>query len=140
MRSGSVAGQRQRLSQDCALFGRTIRPKIAYSHPKATGRIAAARAAHLHESVVLMLDSDGTVASEPGVSLSGRQQRITTAVLLIVVEGGRIIETRTRNDLMTRASKHRTFDDGQFPTGPIRADVPAAMPVEMVQCDRTSVR
>ncbi len=141
MQSGSVAGHRQRLSQDDVLSGQTIRPDIAYSHSKATDKIVnAVTAAHLHESVVLLPEVDGMVAPEPGVSLSGGQQRITTAMLLIA-EGGRIIEAGTRNDLMTRASNHRTFLNGQFPSGPIlTTDGPAAVPVEIVQCDGAFAR
>jgi ABC-type multidrug transport system fused ATPase/permease subunit len=68
--------------QETILFSATVAENVAYGRPEATREqiIAAARAAHAHEFIMLLENGYETVIGERGVSLSGGQkQRLAIA-------------------------------------------------------------
>ena len=81
----TVASLRRNISpvlQDTFLFNGTISENIAYADPTASEEqiIAAAKAAYIHDDIVLMPEGYDTQVGERGVKLSGGQkQRIAIA-------------------------------------------------------------
>jgi ATP-binding cassette subfamily B protein len=107
--------------QDTVLFNDTIYFNIAYGRPEATREEvhAAARAAHIHDSIVGLPDGYDTQVGERGLKLSGgEKQRVAIArtvlknpPILILDEATSALDTRTERAIqaeLEEISKSRT--------------------------------
>jgi len=101
--------------QDTYLFNGTIADNIAYSVTSATTEeiINAAKAAHIHDSIMEMPDAYATVVGERGIRLSGGQkQRIAIAraiirksPIIILDEATASVDTETEREIQTAISQ-----------------------------------
>ena len=97
--------------QDTYLFNGTIADNISYSVTSATMEdiISAAKAAHIHDSIIEMPDAYDTVVGERGVRLSGGQkQRIAIAraimrksPIIILDEATASVDTETEREIQS---------------------------------------
>jgi len=101
--------------QDTYLFNGTIADNIAYSVSSATIEeiINAAKAAHIHDSIMEMPDGYNTVVGERGVRLSGGQkQRISIAraiirksPIIILDEATASVDTETEREIQSAIAR-----------------------------------
>jgi ATP-binding cassette subfamily B multidrug efflux pump len=101
--------------QETTLFSGTLRENIAYAKPNATlaETIEAAKTAQIHDFIVSLPDSYGTIVGERGIGLSGGQkQRIAIARTLLTDYSILILDdSASAVDAQTAANIQAELDD-----------------------------